>query len=468
MFFVKSKSPRLGLRASLTLWTTLMLAASLAAGFAWVHYALLRVLEFRNDSSIERKSREMADLVGDTRLGGQSALEAEISREVTAYKDEGLVVVIRRPSAVLAAPPSETSRRLADQMTSVGVGLGPQTVTLPGTGERYRVVRTNMAPSWEPGCSLDLALSLAETETTLAQFDRRVAAGALAFLGLAAFGGLLLSRQALRPVAQSIRTAKGLNPQNLSARLPRSGADDELDQLAGTINDLLDRLAAYHAQVIRFTADASHELRSPLGAMRAAVEVSLQQPRSMDEYRETLASLGEQCDRLTTLVNGLLLLARADVGELVLKREPVDLASLTNEVGEMFEPLAEERGVLLHRDCPPLPSIRGDASRLRQLVTNLVDNAIKFTPEGGSVSLQVENAGDRAKLTVSDTGSGIPEEHLPHIFDRFYQADPARASEGYGLGLSICKWIVDAHGGLIRVESPQGKGTRFTVIFETC
>ncbi len=337
----KSKSLRLGLRARLTLWMTLMLAASLGTGFAWVHYGLRGVLESKNDASLERKSTEMAALVRDTLSGGQAALEAEISREVTAYKDEGLVVVVRRPGALLAAPPRERSHHLADLMASAALGTAPQTVKLPGTRERYRVVRIDLVPPWEAGSSLDMGLSLTETETIVGQFDRRVAAGALAFLGLAALGGLLFSRQALRPVAQSIRTAKRLNPQNLTARLPRTGADDELDQLAGTINDLLDRL--------------------------------------------------------------------------------------------------------------------------RQLVTNLVDNAIKFTPEGGTVTLIVEKTGIGAKLTVSDTGAGIPEEDLPHIFDRFYQVSRARSSEGYGLGLSICKWIVDAHGGSIRAESEQGKGATFMV-----
>src|SRR5262249_31161796 len=148
--------------------------------------------------------------------------------------------------------------------------------------------------------------------------------GAAVFLILAIAGGLFLSRQALSPVAESIRAARRLDPENLSERLPRTGAGDELDELAGTINGLLDRLAAYHAQIIRFTADASHELRSPLGAMRAAVEVALQNPRGSEEYRNVLASLAEQCERLTALVNGLLLLARADAGGVLIRREAVN------------------------------------------------------------------------------------------------------------------------------------------------
>lgn len=456
-----AKSKPLGIRTRLTLWTSLVLAVSLGAGFAWVHHGLRSVLAAKNDAFLERKAAELRAVLRDADSGGPDALEAEIRREVAAYDAEGLVVVVRGPGKVFVAPRTGRSRELSRLMASRV--LGPEPQTLAASDGRYRVLRTGLRSS-VGGSSLDLGLSLRETESTLAQFDTRAAAGGLAFLGLAVLGGLLLSRQALRPVALSIRTARGLNPSNFSARLPRTGADDELDQLAGTINDLLDRLAAYHTQVIRFTADASHELRSPLGAMRAAVEVALQNPRTAEAYRETLASIGEQCDRLTSLVNGLLLLARADAGELQVRREPLDLGAVAADVAEMFEPLAEERGVGLVFRPSPSVTVLGDSSRLRQLVTNLVDNAIKFTEAGGTVTLRVERAGGWARLLVSDTGIGIPPEHLPHVFERFYQASPARTGSGHGLGLSICKWIVEAHGGVLQAEGNAGAGAGTSLI----
>ncbi|ODT97836.1 MAG: hypothetical protein ABS79_06875 [Planctomycetes bacterium SCN 63-9] len=454
-----AKSKPFGLRTKLTIWMSLVLATSLAAGFLWVHIGLRSVLEARNDAFLERKVAELLAVVADRRPDGTSELEAEIRREVVAYEAEGLVVVVRTPNRVLVAPSTERAEGLSRLLASAGLGLRPMTVSPPGRAERYRVLGTGIGP----GHSLELGLSLAETESTLNQFDGRVAVGGLAFLVLAVLGGLFLSRQALRPVALSIRTARGLNPQNLSARLPRTGAGDELDELAGTINDLLDRLAAYHAQIIRFTADASHELRSPLGAMRAAVEVALVQPREPGAYREVLASLGEQCERLTALVNGLLLLARADAGEMTVRREPVDLTSLAVDVAEMYEPLAEERGVWFRSECGPPVPVAGDPARLRQLVTNLVDNAIKFTEAGGTVTLRVEEAAGQARLVVEDTGGGIAPGHLPHVFERFYQADPARSVGGSGLGLSICRWIVEAHGGSIEAKSDNGPGSTFVV-----
>jgi two-component system heavy metal sensor histidine kinase CusS len=451
-----------GLRTRLTLWSSLVLAASLAAGFAWVHHGLRAVLEAKNDAFLERKAAELSAVVRDGRSGSPAALQAEIRREVAAHEAEGLVVVLREAGRIVIAPETSRSRELADRLGSRPRGATARTLALPGSEARYRALRTHLGPA--PDSSLDLGLSLAETESTLAQFDRRVAVGGIFFLILAVAGGLFLSRQALRPVARSIQTAKRLDPSNLAERLPRTGSGDELDELAATINDLLDRLSVYHAHIIRFTADASHELRSPLGAMRAAIEVALGRPREPGEYRGVLASLGEQCERLTALVNHLLLLARADAGQIVVSRQPLDLSALAAVVSEMYEPLAEERGVEFRWECPAPVLVLGDASRLQQLVTNLVDNALKFTEPGGSVTLRVEEAERQARLIVADTGIGIAAEHLPHVFERFYQADPARSSAGSGLGLSLCRWIAEAHGGSIEVRSAPESGTTLTVV----
>jgi heavy metal sensor kinase len=468
------------MRARLTLAMAAVLALTLAAGFAWVHHGLRAVLEAKNDAFLGRKGAELLAVLHDEQSGGLEALEAEIRREVAAYGAEGLIVIVRRGDQVLVAPASDAAHLLAGRLAATAAGATPMTLTLssPLVRARYRTVRTavtppvpqslGVGPTTRAGTMLELGLSLAETEATLAQFDRRVAAGGLAFLALAACGGLLFANQALRPVAQSIRTARRLNPADLTARLARTGADDELDQLAGTINDLLDRLADYHAQVTRFTADASHELRSPLGAMRAAIEVALQQPRTTAEYRDILGALGEQCERLTALVNGLLLLARADAGQVELGREPIDLAAVVAEIGEMYQPLAEERDVTLACNCPAALSVAGDPARLRQLLMNLIDNAIKFTEPGGRVAIRGDRVIDAgqctARLVVADTGVGIAPQHLPHVFDRFYQADTARSAGGTGLGLSICQWIAEVHGGSIHATSAPGQGSTFTVL----
>lgn len=452
------------LRTRLTVWTTSTLLASLLAGFAWAHHNLRAVLEARNDTFLEQKLTELSAIADDVSSGSQSeALEAEIVREAAAY-EAGFIVVWRRAGEARTAPDGEEGRRVAVALRTVKLSEQPATIKCSGTTERYRAVRTRLVLDGGAESELDMALSLGPTAADLAQFDRRVAAGGVAFLVLAVVGGLFLSRQALRPVAASIATAQRLNPQDLSARLPRTGADDELDRLAATINDLLDRLAADHAQIIRFTADASHELRSPLGAMRAAVEVALQQPRSADEYREMLASLGEQCERLTALVNKLLLLARADAGQVEIRREEVDLTALVGEVVDLYQPLAEDRGVQLEWHAGQTVNIEGDESWLRQMAVNLLDNAIKFSEPGGRVVLHLEAADGHLLLVVRDAGIGIAPERLPHVFERFYQVDGARSAGGHGLGLSICRWIAEIHGGTIEATSQPGDGATFKVV----
>lgn len=447
----------LGLRTRLMLWSSVVLAAWLLAGVGWVHYGLRQVLHARNDALLQRKSAELLADVGDQRPGGTAELEAEVRREVRAYEPEGLMIVVHQPDRALVAPDTNEARELATRVVSP---RAPVTLMLGNPARQYRVLASS---AWEGRLTLVLGIALEETRATLAAFDRLVAGGALVLLVLAAVGGRFLSGRALQPVAMSIGAARRLDPENLSARLPLTGAGDELDELAATINGLLERLAAYHVQVIRLTADVSHELRSPLAAMRAAVEVALQRPRAPDEYRNTLIMLGEQSERLTALVNSLLLLARADAGEIAIRRDPVDLATLARDVADLFDPLADERGVALMADTAEAVLVAGDAARLRQLVINLVDNAVRFADPGGSVKLRVARAGGNAVLCVANTGTGISPEHLPRLFDRFYQVDPSRSSDGCGLGLSICRWIIQAHGGTVEVRSDAAEGTEFTV-----
>jgi signal transduction histidine kinase len=221
----------------------------------------------------------------------------------------------------------------------------------------------------------------------------------------------------------------------------------------------------------RFIADASHELRGPLATMRGAIDVALSRPREASEYRETLASVGEDVDRLRSIAEDLLVLARADAGRIAIERQPVRLDVVTAEVVESFEALAAERGVSLCARCVEAVTVAGDERWLRQLAFNLVDNAVKFSAsakagdEPPSVSIEVAEHDGAGMLSVADTGPGIPEQALPRIFERFYRADDARSyrGEGVGLGLSIAAWVVEAHGGRISAANRPDGGSLFTV-----
>jgi heavy metal sensor kinase len=241
--------------------------------------------------------------------------------------------------------------------------------------------------------------------------------------------------------------------------------DDELGRLSRTINAMIARLERSFAEIRRFTADASHELRTPLTAIRAEAEVALGRRLTEAEHQALLGSILEECERLTRLIDQLLALAREDAGARTGGRTEVDLADLVDGVVDTMRPLADAKGVRLLRGGKDSPRVQGDGGRLRQVFSNLLDNAIKYTPEGGTVEVRVGRRDRSAVVTVRDTGIGIPAEHLPRVFDRFYRVDKARtrAEGGTGLGLSIARSIVAAHGGRIELESAPGRGTACTV-----
>jgi heavy metal sensor kinase len=278
-------------------------------------------------------------------------------------------------------------------------------------------------------------------------------------------GGWLLARRALRPVDRMTEATRRISAEHLSERLETTGSDDELDRLAVTLNDMLGRLDAAFRQVRQFSADASHELQTPLTILKGELEVALRAPRSSDEYRRVLASALEESERVARLVEGLLLLSRADAGVLRMDRQPVDLAELVVEVGESARVLAEAQGVALEFKSVTPVTIDGDGAHLRRLFLNLVDNGIKYTPAGGRVTLTLQRDGAWAALYITDTGIGLAPEEQERIFQRFYRTPDAVAhgKEGSGLGLCIARSIATAHGGRISVESAPGHGSTFMV-----
>lgn len=291
----------------------------------------------------------------------------------------------------------------------------------------------------------------------------------IAIFLLAPLGGFFLANRAIDPLQKIIAATERLRPSRLEDRLTIRGVDDELDQLAHKINEFLDQIAAHLTKHREFLANAAHELRSPLAAIQSSVEVTMQQPRSSEDYQELLYSIEEQSHHLGQLVNQLLELAASDAGVVETKLLPVRLDELARQACEMFQAVAEERGLTLEFQARGPIIARGDSQHLRQLVTNLIDNAIKFTPRGGKVSVRLRHdpGEEIVRLAVQDSGIGISAQDLPKIFDRFYRADKSRQrgtdAQGSGLGLSICQSIIHAHRGKITVQSEPGRGTTFDV-----
>ncbi len=282
-------------------------------------------------------------------------------------------------------------------------------------------------------------------------------------LVLAASGGWLLAHRALKPVDRMTAAARRISAEHLSQRLDETGTGDELDNLAKTLNQMLTRLDVAFSQTRRFSADVSHELQTPLTILKGELEVALRSTRPPEEYRATMESALEEVDRIAHLVEGLLLLARAEAGVLKMDRQDVELGQVLEEVSLRLKPLADSHRIELRLGPIESLHVQGDRERLQRMVSNLVDNAIKYTGAEGRVILGIQHDSKWASILVSDTGRGIPIEEQERIFQAFYRTPEALAlaEKGTGLGLSIAQSIALAHGGTIHVESVPGKGSLF-------
>ena len=257
-----------------------------------------------------------------------------------------------------------------------------------------------------------------------------------------------------------------ITAENLSSRLDLTNPRDELGQLATTINALLARLDATFTEQQRFIADASHELRTPLAVLRGETEVALEQNRGAEDYRESLALIKDEAERLTRIVENLFILARQPVDQHSIMKEPLRLNEVVSECVRSAQVLATQRGLRLHLDgATSEVNFTGDDEMLKRMLLNLLDNAVKYTAPGGDVGVALSTQNGSARIVVTDSGIGIPAADQPRIFDRFYRVDKARsrALGGAGLGLSIAKWIVEAHGGTIAVQSIPTQGSEFIV-----
>jgi heavy metal sensor kinase len=283
---------------------------------------------------------------------------------------------------------------------------------------------------------------------------------------LAAAGGYVLARRALSPIDHLASEARRITAERLHERLTSPNRTDEIGRLTAVINETFARLEASFDQLRRFTADASHELRTPLALVRSIGEAAVAEHRTVSEYEEAIGSMLEEVDRMTNLVNTLLRLSYGDAGTIRLTRQSTDLGRLVREVASSLGILAEERNQKLTLDVTEPVSVLADRLVLREAVTNVLDNAIKYSCAGSTIVIHVQCVGDRALVAIADEGPGIPPEHRDRIFHRFFRVDEARSRDrgGAGLGLAIAKWAVDIHGGQITVQERPGGGSEFRIV----
>lgn len=282
-------------------------------------------------------------------------------------------------------------------------------------------------------------------------------------------GGILLAGKALKPVDDIVKTASEITAGNLNRRIPEPNSNDEIARLIRTLNNMIDRLESSFERMKQFSADISHEFKTPLTIIRGEIELALSKNKRASSLKKTLANILDEVVRLSNMVEDLLTLFKSDIGQVKFNFKEVDIVEIIKDLLEDIDVLAEEKKIKIEVGRLDSAIVLGDEMRLKQLFLNLIDNAIKYNKSGGKVTISVENKGDVVDVSISDTGVGIPEEELDLIFERFYRVDKARSrdSGGVGLGLSIAKWIAESHNGKIEVQSKLGQGSKFSVILPT-
>jgi len=451
---------RWSIRWRLTLWYTAALAV-LLVGIGSLVYVLLRQAMYAQlDRTLEAQYHEF-----DQDDGMKADHEARLRHWIEEFYDHvGVYCVIHDAEGNLYA---HTEQLATQSIPNAAIGdaerSGYTSRELPLIGAQRMLTRSFDTSGQR--FVVTLMMPLAETRRELRQIATVLWTVFPLSLFLAGGVGYLLARRALAPVDGLRRAAEDITAERLTRRLVVSNPHDELGRLGQTINAMIARLDRSFAEMRRFTADASHELRTPISVIRTEAEVTMRRPPGAKEYLSLPASVLEECEHLTKLTDQLLTLARQDAHVTSVRAERLDLAALVSDAAEVMRPLAAAKQQALNLDAAAGVSVDGDPARLRQIVYNLLDNAIKYTPEGGRIDVFVRDRDQSAILEVRDTGIGIPAEHLPHVRERFYRVDKARSRKkgGTGLGLSIVESITAVHGGRLQITSAPDEGTTCTV-----
>jgi heavy metal sensor kinase len=452
------KSP--GIRLRLTAWYSLILAFSLCAFGGTAYFAMKQSIRATMNEGLRQRFEGVRKIIQEDAPQGADALTDELREYADGLGKTWLLRVadssgmLYFASRGLESPVEQAPGRSSIYPFQAMINENEFQVlrrTMDAAGGHYDVI---------------LAVSLRDFSWALARFRLTLFALVPAFLLLAALGGFWMSRSALSPVDEITRAARNIGVKDLGRRLtvPRTG--DELERLADTLNGMLARLEESFQRIIQFTADASHELRTPVSVMRTSAELTLRKPRSEADYREALSQILREAEKVSSLIEQLLILARADAGSAALPMEPAEMGEILRGACDQAGRLAEAKGLTLSKHLPDRPLwVRGDAASLERLFLILLDNAVKYTPGGGRIDVALATDNGCVVAEFHDTGIGIAPEDIPHVFDRFYRADRVRSREsgGTGLGLAIGRWIAETHGGEIRLKSEPSKGATFLV-----
>jgi len=448
------------LRYRLVLWYATWLIAVFAIAGVLLHFGLRQYLE-RNLAATERlRAERIVLLLHRAPLAAPRDIPAEITAAFAPEASGRFIRLSRSDGTVLYQ-----SGQPADQAFDAGSIARPREVGTRKERQRDGVELILATVAVEPGVFLETGESLAPALAELRRLLISLALGFAAVGAVALGGGVVLLRRALRPVEEITRSAERITSQNLSERLPVPPSGDEFELLSQALNRMITRLEEAFQHNRRFLADASHELRTPLTVLRGELEALVRRGDRVAEQRGSAGDLLEEVERLGVIVENLFALSRLDAGQAYTTHTRFDLARLVATTSEQMCLLAEDKGLKIACDTPAPVLVDGDPARIKQVVVNLLDNAIKYTPSGGGVKLGVAARAEEAVFEVTDNGVGIPPDAQAHVFDRFFRVDPARSRDvgGAGIGLSIVKAICTAHHGRVEVESAPGHGSCFRV-----
>jgi two-component system heavy metal sensor histidine kinase CusS len=438
----------------LTVWYAIVLLAGLALFGAGIWLLLENRLMAGVDESL---AQEIVGLQTVFQIEGPESDAKQLQVELAEFTREipdGSLIQLRDNSGRVLLP---ADGQPLFEKAAPGYG------TLARKGRTLRMFTADIRYEGQT-YTATVGASLERVQSIVRDFRNLLFATAPGVLLIACLGGYWLSRRALRPVDEITHAARSIGLTSLSQRLPVVYTGDEIQRLSEAWNDLLGRLEKAVGRIHQFTADASHELRTPVALIRSTADLMLRRERTPDEYRRALQDIEREADRMTGLTGSLLELARQDSGGYALPLRSIDLNVVVQQVVEQIAPFAAEKGVELHASLLAKPAVaRVNDAGIRRLLLILIDNALKYTPSTGVVSVSTTESGRAVVLAVEDSGSGIDPDALPHIFERFYRASESRNGGGAGLGLSIAQTIARAHGSTVEVRSSPGAGSRFEI-----
>jgi heavy metal sensor kinase len=456
---------RSSLALRLTLWYASIFTVTACLAFLLFYLLMTTIIKERADRDLVKQADYLSTLYA---LQGIEAVKRVVILEARASGEKKFFIRLLYPTGLVFSSSNMTHwkginvERQIVKMIVDGRHFVFVTAAIPDRKEKVRIVYSMLGD----GIILQLGYSL-ETDTRIFEAFRKILLLTMALLTVFSAGiGWFMARRALSGLASVTRTARQISGSDLLKRVPVTGKGDEIDHLAVTFNDMLDRIQRLITGIREMSDNIAHDLRSPITRIRGVAEITLSGEKRIEPYEQMAASTIEECDRLLDIINTMLIISETEAGIGKLTMEPVNLAEIIQSACELFRPLAEEKGIKLRSRWGEQPTIHGDVRLIQRMVANLLDNAVKYTPESGKIEVTLDihdDHGESVDIGVTDTGIGIAEDDIPNIFNRFYRCDRSRSDKGIGLGLSLAKTIARAHGGDIEVSSSLSKGSRFTI-----